>query len=322
MTDSRQTLFWVRDRPWFQISVFIVLFVCIRWTVMGLVGSLASMIGVNPQWISQTLQRNEIAFQIFSFGLSEWLLTHISARQGFLKDFVSIPRIGETPWKEWLLPTSESFFKGFLFASLAVAISVFSGLSLLEAPTGWFSAFSSQALKLIANSLEIVLWFFCLELFRYPLWRRITSDPGTQVLGRLLMILFQGWLFYLVGSAQDFGNDWQVLIFCVSLWLSALSLMWSELSWSSAAPRSFWPATLARTAFSSGFLISLLHVYGLPVAGRHEASLIFAARGPLINRFTQLNYESFLGHAAVLLVLFGLSNVLLRRTNRTITRES
>ncbi len=321
MTESKQSLFWLRERAWFQISAFIVLFLCVRWSLLGLVETLATYAGLNRQWTIETIQKNEIPLQILSFCASEWLLGLISLKRGFLRDFALMTQIRDVRRSQMVLAFSESFFKGFALASLAVALSVFSGLSILETPVSWSSTFLSQAGNLLWNSLEITLWFFCLELFRFPLWRRIRASSGTQIHGHLLLILFQGWLYYRVASAHSFTSDWQLILFAASLWLSTMSLLWAQSSWTQEPARSFWPSLFSRSAFSAGFLISLLHVYGFPIAGRHEASLISTARGPLVERFAHLHYESFLGHAAVLLVLVLVSERLLRRTSLQFLRR-
>jgi hypothetical protein len=320
MGDTRQSLSWMRERAWFQISAFILFFILIRGALLGAFSYLFGFFGINPDWVSDTLHKNEVGIQIFTFILTEMLLGLLSQRRGFLVDFAFLRRVGEIAWTDLLTSFSGKFFIGFLAASAAIGISVFSGLSVLESPADWFSLLLVALPKILVQCAEIILWFICLELFRYPLWSKIAPESSARLQGRLLLIFFQGWLIYLLVAGGELTSDWRIFSFIVSIWLSTQIFLWAETSWTLNATRNFWPNLLSRVGFCSGFLISLIHVYGLPSGGRHEVSLVYSLEGPSLLHLADLNFDSILGQAPVLAVLFGLATILVRRSAQSLNR--
>lgn len=310
----------MRERAWFQISAFIVFFILIRWSLLGTFSYLLGYFGINPDWTSDTLRKNEVGLQILSFILTEFLLGLLSQRRGFLVDFAFLRRAGEIAWTELLVGFSEKFFLGFLAASAAIGISVFSGLSVLESPTDWISLLPRILPKILLQSAEIIVWFLCLELFRYPLWSKIAPDSSARLQGRLLLIFFQGWLTYLLVAGGELASDWQIFSFLVSIWVSSQIFLWAETSWTLNATRNFWPHVLSRVGFCSSFLISLIHIYGLPSGGIHGVSLVYSLKGPGLIHLTDLNFDSVLNQAPVLAVLFALTAYLLRRSAQSLNR--
>jgi len=320
MGEAKQSLTSIRERTWFRISSFILFFIVIRASILHLFSYLFGFIGLNGSWISTNLAQNEIGIQILSFVLTELLLVLLSQRKGFLIDFSVFRVTRDGFWRELVSVFSEKYFFGFLAASTAVAISVLLGFSAMESPADWLALIWTSSHKILYQCIEVVLWFLALELFRFPLWSRIAPESSARFQGRLLLIFFQGWLFYLVAWGSQSASDWQILVFCVSVWVSAQILLWSETSWILNGSRNFWPNTVARVAFCSGFVTSLLHVYGMPTAGRHEVSLVYSVKGPILDNLTEVRFDSFLSQAGVLIVMLVLAGILARRSVRALSR--
>jgi hypothetical protein len=321
MGDTRQSLSWIRERAWFQISAFIVFFMIIRWGVLESLSYLLGFVGISADWTADVLRQNEIVIQILSFVLTEILLGLLSQRRGFVVDFAFMKRIGEVPVSELLMAFMEKFFLGFVAASLAIALSVFAGFSILETPSDWLGLLLGALPKLLLEVVGVVLWFFCLELFRYPLWTSVKQTPSSRLQGRVFLILFQGWLLFRVAIGGTMAADWNAFFFLLSVWVSAQIFLWAETSWAIHSPRHFWPQLLSRVAFCSSFVVSLLHIYGLPSSeGRHEVSLVYSIRGPNFEILSPINFDSFLGQIPVLAVLFGLAFLLLRRSAQSLNR--
>lgn len=225
---------------------------------------------------AQVIENNEIFIQSISLLLGIWLVFG-KASSGALKASIGDSlgfADGSTTLKFRRLLTEAlgPAAKAFSLASIGVALCLSFGLFRLEGPVldlSWIGVWSPLWLL---RAFSFFLWVLVLEMTRHHLMKALLFERGTELIGRMALILFEGYLifkvFRLPGETLEQG-----LVAAVSIWVAALMQIWTGYRVRSRL------AAWKRTIALSIFLITIFGVYGLPFSWGRSVSLYSALSG-------------------------------------------
>ncbi len=200
------------------------------------------------------------------------------------------------------------FFGGFLLASAGVAVSVFLGLSQVEAPIGGVWAYIVSLPAVLYSAVLWTLWILVLEYTRKFLGRGLGIDVAREPVGMLMLIVFEGFLIFSVFSGSNTMSE-QLVLAIISLWVAATLLLAQKVTHAGSG--------LRRVAFVAGLLVTLVHVYGLPVAGVRNISLVYLFPGTQPQPTGTLADQGVLGQLVFVGLFWIAANALLRKAMRS-----
>ena len=202
--------------------------------------------------------------------------------------------------------------KAFLWASLGVTLSLVFGLLRVEGPILDISWVGYWAPVWFLKAASIVMWVLVLELVRVHMLKALTYTQGTEFLGRLAMILFEGYLIFKVFRLPGEPLE-QGLVALTSVWAASALQLWAH------ATEGRGMAAWKRVVSVATFLITVYGVYGLPFAWGRSISLYSAFPTGVSPSMGILAEPYLLGNVIFIVLLSGLSMLLLRRVQtRTI----
>jgi hypothetical protein len=300
MSRRTQSLIWRSLRsPSGEVLLFLASFVGLRFLLRAMVGAICHLVGFSEALSLQIIENNELSIQCLS-----WLGAALVLRQ-----------VQHRPLKHWGLPSLRQvaeafpnpFFGGFLLASLGVALSVFLGLSKVEAPVGGLWTYIVGLPAVLYSAVLWTLWLLVLEYTRRFLSRGLDIDLAREPVGLLMLIAFEGFLIFSVFNGSS-GIVEQLVLASVALWIASTLLL---------AQKAGRPgASLRRVGFIAGLLVTLVHVYGLPVAGVRHVSLVYLFPGTHPQPTGSLAEQGVLGQVLFVALFWIAANALLRKTLR------
>ena len=158
----------------------------------------------------------------------------------------------------------------------------------------------------LLKALTFFFWVLILEMTRFRLMKILLKTQSTEFIGRLAMVLFEGYLIYKVFKLPGDVLE-QGLVALVALWVAALLQLWSGMT--SQKSMIAW----RRTIFVSVFLLTAYGIYGLPFAWGRNISIYSTFVNQDVGVLAPLFQPYLLSNVIFIALLTLVSAVMLRR---------
>lgn len=256
-----------------------------------------AVFGIDSVAATQVLSDNELIIQVSSL---------ISANY-VIKLYAKLPSY----WKEFSpKPFFSASLKGFLFASLAVALSLFLGFSAIESSRMDAGVLWQLVPGLVLQIVFLVTWLGALEWMRMALSALLVRpDPGVMR-GRLAIIGLEAYLYFQLVASGDSALG-TIGIGVLSFLVAASSYLSFEME--AADQKSLRSARMTRLGVQAGFWVGVVHIYGQRIGAFKGFSLMHLYDGPLSLRGHGLSVDSSSSQIFSILLLIGLTNTLLQK---------
>lgn len=194
------------------------------------------------------------------------------------------------------------FFKGFLGASLIVALSVFLGMQRIVLPEGGFWGLLSTFMQVLPSFFVLFAWIILFEIFRFFVWNSFRTKEQSSFLLQLLFIVFEANMIFEClkwPHIEDYGQWSGPFYYVFSCLISFISLSYF------LKEKHFvfdsWKHHLSHVSLKLAFISTLSILYGQPILAFVKLGVFISAPG-LWRPFN--NLENSLGsHAAILVFI-------------------
>lgn len=304
-----------RQLPDRDFLIFLGTYLSAKTLFQFALARLIAFVGASPLAVDAIVAENEVPLQLFSM-LIALLAVFKVRRESHLRE--SLLRLPHLPPDTLVNLIASKALKGFLWASLGVAASVFIGYVELEWPRWDFRGLWALAPALVFQSLGLLAWVLVFDRsYRFLLDSLLNRHRSRGVELRLLVAAMGASQLFFILNGSPHALD-QMFTGLLAALISGSYLLWIE-----AGPRIYGQvdrAMIARTAGVAGFLLPLVHLYGLELGGNRGASLMNLFQGPLPEPTGSLANAGLAGNTVLLLLGIFLVNVLLQRVLRASSR--
>ena len=318
-------MFRIPNKAAYLLGLYLILLIGVRFGTELLIRTFVLSLGFGDTEVKAFIFDNEMNLQAFclaaTLGVAAWSLRQPWFNAGQIRDegrklfvFARLSDLSHI--------FSESFFKGFLVASLGVGFSVFLGYSVLEVPAfsevAWFKLLPS----FIVQGFLLLMWIVLIDFQRYFLFKAWveTSDKKSNsatffseaLVSRLCIIIFEALFYFWVLNSSYFWLD-RLYIALLCLLMAAGKLLWFEFSLRKSAVGVL-SLALRRIFCLFSFAFTLIHIFGISVGGYKRVSWMSSFPGPLREPTGNLAVGSPAGQILFALLLVVCVNVLIRRS--------
>jgi hypothetical protein len=298
-----------------QLLFYLAVFFAVRAFTTLTLQLIAIAWGLPQSFITELLSENEVGIQalaLLSAAFAGYRYKDGVGAAEFFKKLLPWSRPGRalTPGRVIDLCTDNAL-KGFLLASVGMAVSVFLGLVRFDRMLWDLTTFLSLLPLSLLQALVFTAWILGLELSRRFLLRTLAeSQPAEALMGRWMLVAFEAHLWFLALD-QGVTLSQRLIVIALCALLSASLLFWTEQGLS--RPQDEWRLSTRRATLLLGFWIGLFHVYGYSLANYHGFSLVYSLAGPAsLVRGWGTNAPLF-SFAVLMLLLVWFSNASLRK---------
>lgn len=280
-----------------EASLYALVFFGLHILLRVALQALMAVFGIDSVAATQVLSDNELIIQVSSL---------ISANY-VIKLYAKLPSY----WKEFRpKPFFSASLKGFLFASLAVALSLFLGFSAIESSRMDAGALWQLMPGLVLQIVFLMTWLGALEWMRMALSALLVRpDPGVMR-GRLAIIGLEAYLYFQLIASGDSALG-TIGIGVLSFLVAASSYLSFEME--ATDQKSQRSARMTRLGVQAGFWVGVVHIYGQRIGAFKGFSLMHLYDGPLSLRGHWLSVDSSSSQIFSILLLIGLTNTLLQK---------